>query len=109
MSQPSRASDDHEKRPRQECDEKNRDIKPEWLDVLEFGGEVALEIVFDDENSEKVGIAAGAEDVPRNGYQAERSDRGGMKQAESVAPALRENCPKEDCAAEKNDCYGAFC
>jgi len=34
------------------------------LDVLEFGREVALEIVFDDEDAKEIGIAVGAEDVP---------------------------------------------
>ena len=32
--------------------------------MLEFGCEVALEIVLDDEDPEEIGIAAGAEDVP---------------------------------------------
>ena len=56
--------------PRQEGHEQHRDVIPEGLDVLEFGGEVAFEIVFDDEDAEEVGVAAGGEDVPREGGEA---------------------------------------
>jgi len=41
------------------------------LDVLEFGREVALEIVLDDEDAEKAGVAARAEDVPGQGSREE--------------------------------------
>ena len=52
------------KRPGEESEKQNRDVIPERLDVLEFGSKVALEIVLDDEDAEKIGVAAGAEDVP---------------------------------------------
>ena len=77
--------------------------------MLEFGREIALEIVFDDEDAEEIGIAAGTEDVPGQGGQAERRDCGGMKQPEGVAPALGENGPEEDGAAGQDDGGGAFC
>jgi hypothetical protein len=39
--------------------------------MLEFGSKEALEIVFDDEDSEEIGVAAGAEDVPGQGRREE--------------------------------------
>ncbi|OLB38794.1 MAG: hypothetical protein AUH11_05830 [Acidobacteria bacterium 13_2_20CM_57_17] len=72
--------------------------------MLEFGSEIAFEIVLDDENAEEVGIAAGTEDVPGESSEAERSDRGGMKEAEGVAPALGEKRPEKNGAPGKN--YG---
>src|ERR1700693_1342745 len=99
MSESRRGGSDHEKRPRQESDEKNGNVIPERLDVLEFGSEVALEIVFDDEDAEEIGVAVGAEDVPGQSSQAESSDCGGMEQAECVAPAHGDDGPEKDCAA----------
>ena len=49
--------------------------------MLEFWREIPLEIVFDDEDAKEIGIAAGAENVPRQGSDAERRECGGMKQA----------------------------
>jgi len=63
--------------------------------VLEFGSEVALEIVLDDEDAEEIGVAAGAEDVPRECSEAERHESGGMKEAAGVAPALGEERPEK--------------
>src|SRR5439155_14388147 len=94
--------------PRQEGHKQNWAVIPEGLDVLEFGSEVAFEIVFDDEGTEKIGVAAGAEDVPGKRGQAERRDRGGMKEAEGVAPALGEKRPEKNGASGKNDGGGAF-
>jgi len=76
--------------------------------VLEFGGEEALEIVFDDEDAEKIGVAAGAEDVPGKSGEAKGRDGRRMKEAESVAPALGEERPEKDGAAGENDRGGAF-
>jgi len=76
--------------------------------VLEFGGEVALEIVFDDEDAEEVGVAAGAEDVPGESGEAEGREGGGMKEAEGVAPALGEERPEENGAAGEDDGGRAF-
>jgi len=76
--------------------------------VLKFGGEVALEIVFDDENAEEIGVAAGAEDVPGEGGEAEGRDCGGVKEAGGVAPSLGEERPEENSAAGENDAGGAF-
>ena len=70
---------------------------------MEFGNQVALEVVLDDEDAEEVGVAASAEDVPGQGSEAEGSDSGRMKEAERVAPALRKECPKEDRPAAEND------
>ena len=77
--------------------------------MLEFRGEVALEIVFDDEDSEEVRIAAGADDVPRESGEVEGSDGDGMKEAEGVAPAFGEEGPEKDGAAGKDNGGGAFC
>src|SRR2546430_12847929 len=76
--------------------------------MLEFGGEVALEIVLDDEDAEEIGVAAGAEDVPRKSGHTERSDCGGMKEAEAVGPAFREKRPGKNGAAGENDGGGTF-
>jgi len=76
--------------------------------VLEFGGEVAFEIVLDDEDAEEIGVAAGAQDVPGEGGQAEGRERSGMKEAQGVAPAFGEERPKENGAATENDRCGAF-
>src|SRR2546425_3666562 len=94
--------------PRQGVHKQNREIKPKGLDVLEFGGEVALEIVLDDEDAEEVGVPAGASDVPGQGREAERCDCDGVKEAESVAPAFGEERPEENGATGENDGGGAF-
>ena len=47
--------------------------------MLEFGGEEAFEIVFDDEDAEEIWIAAGAEDVPGERCYAESGDGCRMK------------------------------
>src|SRR2546425_7709731 len=89
--------------PRQGVHKQNREIKPEGLDVLEFGGEVALEIVLDDEDAEEVGVPAGANDVPGQGREAERCDCGGGKKTENVAPAFGEKSPEKKGAPPEND------
>src|SRR5260370_33990652 len=76
--------------------------------MVEFGSEVALEIVFDDEDAEKIGIAAGASDVPGKSGQAKGRDGRRMKEAEGVAPALGEERPEKDSACGENDRGGAF-
>jgi len=72
------------------------------LDVLEFGGQVALEVVFDDEDAEEVWVAVGAEDVPREGGEAERGDCGWMKEAQGVAPAFGKEGPEQNRAAQND-------
>jgi len=72
------------------------------LDVLEFGSEEALEVVFDDEDAEEVGVATGAEDVPGQGCCAERGERSWMKEAEGVSPALGKERPEKDRAAAED-------
>src|SRR6266436_5486220 len=76
--------------------------------MLELGGEITLEIVFDDEDAEEIGIAAGAESVPGESGEAEGGECDGMKEAEGVAPALGEERPEENGAAGENDGGGAF-
>ena len=66
--------------PRKNRDQNDRKVIPERLEVLEFGSEVALEIVVDDEDTEEIGVAAGAEDVPGQRCCAEREDCDGMKE-----------------------------
>src|SRR5215469_7034183 len=89
--------------PRKEGNQKNRSVEPERLDVLEFRGEEALEIVLDDEDTKKIGIASGAQDVPGKGGEAETGDGQRVKAPESVAPALGEGCPKQNAAAGQNE------
>jgi len=76
--------------------------------VLEFGREVAPEIVLDDEDAEEVGVAAGAEDVPGEGGEAKRRESGGMKEAEGVAPALGDERPEKNGATGEDDTAGPF-
>jgi len=60
------------------------------LDVLEFGREVALEIVLDDEHAEEIGIAPGANDVPGQCGEAETGNGDRMEAAKGVTPASGE-------------------
>src|SRR5713101_8075933 len=89
-------------------DQYDRAVVPERLDVLEFRGEVAFEIVLDYEDAEEIGIAAGAENVPGESGEAEGGERDGMKEAEGVAPALGEERPEKNGAAGENDGGGTF-
>jgi len=90
-------------------DEKYRNVIPEGLDVLEFAGEVALEIVLDDEHAEEVGIAPGTDDVPGEGRETEAGDGQRMKAAEGVTPASGECRPQQYAAAGKNDGGRSLC
>jgi len=76
--------------------------------VLEFGSQEALEIVFDDEDAEEIGVAAGAEDVPGERGHEEGGQCGGMKKAKGVAPALGEKRPEENGAPHEDDSCWAF-
>ena len=76
--------------------------------MLEFGGQKAFEVVFDDEDAEKIGIAAGAENVPGKRSGTKAGDGHGMKTAEGGGPALGGGGPKKNGAARKNQRGGAF-
>ena len=76
--------------PREESHQKDGAVEPERLDVLEFGSEVALDIVFDDEYAEEIRIALGAQNVPGKSSETEGRDGSRMKQTQSVAPAFGE-------------------
>src|SRR2546427_9107698 len=89
--------------PRQGVHKQNREIKPKGLDVLEFGSEVALEIVLDDEDVEEVGVPAGANDVPRESGEAKGRDCGVGEETENLAPAVCEERPEENSATEGED------
>src|SRR5207253_3030160 len=78
------------------------------LDVLEFGGEVTLEIVFDDEDAEKIGVPASAKDIPGESRKTKRCHGGWMKEAKGVAPAFGEKGPEKNGASAENDGGGAF-
>ena len=93
---------------RKDSDQKDGDVVPKGLDVLEFGSEVAFEIVLDDEDAEEIRVASGTEDVPGQSRHAERGDCGWMKETEGVAPALAEKRPETDRAAAKNYRGGPF-
>src|ERR1700719_2209855 len=97
-----------EKYPWKDCENKNGDVIPDRLGVLELGSEEAVEIVLDDEDAEEVGIAAGAEDVPGKSGEEEAGDGQGMKTAEGVAPAFCEDGPEKGRTAGENYCGGAF-
>jgi len=64
--------------------------------------------VFDDEDAEEIGVAAGAEEVPGQGGEAEGRDCGWVKKAEGVAPTLGEERPEKDRASAENYGGGAF-
>ena len=76
--------------------------------MLELGSEEAVEIVFDDEDAEEVGVAAGAEDVPGKSSETEAGDGDGMKTAEGVSPAFSEDGPEKNSAAGEDDGRGTF-
>ena len=76
--------------------------------MLEFGGEITFEVVLDEEDAEKVGVASSAEDVPREGSETERSEGSGMKEPKSIAPAFGEERPEENGAPGEDDGSGAF-
>ncbi len=80
--------------PREDREQHDWNVKPEGPDVLELRSEEAIEIVFDDEDAEEVGVAAGAEDVPGKRGEAEAGDGDGMKAAEGVAPSFGEQGPE---------------
>ncbi len=71
--------------------------------MLKFGSEEALEVVFNDEDAEKIGIALGANDVPGERSHAEAADGHGVKAAKGVAPALGEDSPQKHRATGEND------
>jgi hypothetical protein len=77
--------------------------------MLEFGGEVALEIVLDDEDVEEVGVAAGAEDVPGKSSETEGREGDGMKKSKGLAPAFGEERPEKYGASGENDGGWALC
>jgi len=76
--------------------------------VLEFGGEVALEIVLDDEDAEEIGIAQGTKDVPGERGETEAGNGDGMEAADGVTPAPGDCRPQQHAPAGKNDGGGAF-
>jgi len=73
------------------------------LDVLKFGGEVALEIMLDDEDAEEIGIAPGTDDVPGKRGETEAGDGDRMEAAEGVTPTPGEYRPQQYTAAGEND------
>ena len=76
--------------------------------MLEFGREVALEIVFDDEDAEKIGVPTSAKDIPGESRKTKRCHGGWMKEAKGVAPAFGEKGPEKNGASAENDGGGAF-
>src|ERR1700739_3994897 len=71
---------DQKRGPRKESHQQHRGIKPEGLDMLEFRSEVALEIVFDDENAKEIRVAACADDIPGQSRRTHSNDAHRMKQ-----------------------------
>src|SRR5713101_4152920 len=108
LNAPRNRSPEENRRPWKNGEEEDGSVVPEGLDVLEFGGEVALEIVLDDEDAEEIGVAAGAEDVPGKTGEGKRHESGGMKEAEGVAPALGDERPEKNGAAGEDDSGRAF-
>ena len=97
-----------EKYPGKDSENKNRDVIPDGLGVLELGSEEAVEVVLDDEDPEEVWIAEGAEDVPRESGEAEADDGDGVEAAQGVGPAFGEGRPDKNRAAGENEGGGAF-
>ena len=97
-----------EKYPWKDCENKNGDVIPDRLGVLELGSEEAVEIVLDDEDAEEVGVAAGAKDVPGKGGEAETGDGDWVKAAKGVTPAFCKDRPENDRTAGENYCGRTF-
>ena len=97
-----------EKDPWKNGEDKNWDVIPDRLDVLELRREKAVEIVLDDEDAEEVGVATGAEDVPGKSGEAEAGDGDGMKAVKGLAPAFCEDRPEKNGAAGEDDGGGTF-
>src|SRR5215472_1426537 len=83
------------RRPWQERYQYDGQVKPEWLNVLKLRSQESLEIVFDDEDTQKIGIAACAADVPGQGSGAERGNGHGMKQSKRVVSSFCEHRGEE--------------
>jgi hypothetical protein len=49
-------------------------VKPERLNVLEFGSQEPLEVVLDDEDAKEIRVTPRAEDVPGQCRYAETDD-----------------------------------
>src|SRR5207253_10838260 len=81
-----RPEKDH--RPGQERHQYNWQIKPKGLDVLEFGRQVTLEIVLDDEDAQELRIAASAHNVPGQGGSRESGNAQRMQEPNRVVPAF---------------------
>ncbi len=84
---------EEERRPWQKSNHDDRREKPEGLAMLKNRSEVALEIVFDEENMEEAGIFARAEHIPGKSDDSERENGEGMKHAKSAAEILGRNRP----------------
>ena len=76
--------------------------------MLEFWREEAFEIVLDDKDAEKIGVASSANYVPGKCGEAESDDGERMETTKSVSPAPAENRPEKYCAARENDCRRTF-
>ena len=92
-----------EKYPRKDSENKNRDVIPDGLGVLELGSEEAVEVVLDDEDPEEVWVAEGAEDVPRESGEAEAGDGDRVEATQGVGPAFGESGPDKNRAAGENE------
>src|SRR5271156_3691069 len=101
--QPTGRRPEKQSNPRQERYQQNRNVEPEWLDVLKFGREIAFEIMFDDKDAKEARIAPRARNIPGQGGGAEREDCCWMQKPKYVAPAFCENCPEENRTAGEND------
>src|ERR1700720_2247174 len=97
-----------EKYPRKDSEDKDWNVIPDGLNVLEFGSEEAVEILLDDEDAEEVGVAAGAKDVPGKGGEAETGDGDWVKAAKGVTPAFCKDRPENDRTAGENYCGRTF-
>src|SRR5271169_5877495 len=94
--------------PREYREKNDGEVIPDRLDVLELGGEVAFEIVFDKEDPEEIRIAAAAEDIPGEGGEAEAGNGAGKNTADGIAPALGDRGPENNSAATENERRRSF-
>jgi len=81
----------------------DRHIKPERLYVLELRSQIPLEIVLDDENPQKIRIAAGAANVPGQGGGTESHHGHRMKEPKRILSPFGQPSPEEHRAATQKN------
>ena len=97
-----------EQNPGKDRDQQDRTVVPKRLAVLEDWSQVALEIVLQDEDADKIGIAQRAQNVPGQRRHAEYGDDQWMQETKWRAPQAGERGPYQSRAARKDHGGWAF-